>query len=164
MVLTSSLFLPQWQGWWDWNIDCSPLFHAKCYLDWYRCMAELARYIVAIYGIWYFSPHRAHAHLYRSASVAVWLTTPTVTSQLASPSVSLASQPCPSLTLLASPSQTLAVVVIVLLVHGQVTIIFVVSVCLSVCLCRVFLIRLRSGLDQTRTHVTCPRLVVSPRI
>jgi len=29
-----------------------------------------------------------------------------------------------------------------LLVHGQVTIIFVVSVCLSVCLCRVFLSRL----------------------
>jgi len=45
-----------------------------------------------------------------------------------------------------------------------VTIIFVVSVCLSVCLCRVFLSRLRSDLDQTRTHVTCPGLVVSPRI
>jgi len=45
---------------------------------------------------------------------------------------------------------------LVLLVHGQVTIIFVVSVCLSVCLCRVFLSRLRSDLDQTRTHVTCP--------
>ena len=30
----------------------------------------------------------------------------------------------------------------VILVHGQVTIIFVVSVCLSVCLCRVFLSRL----------------------
>ena len=44
------------------------------------------------------------------------------------------------------------------LVHGQVTIIFVVSVCLSVCLCRVFLSRLRSDLDQTRTHVTCPGL------
>jgi len=57
---------------------------------------------------------------------------------------------------------------IALLVHGQVTIIFVVSVCLSVCLCvclcRVFLSRLRSDLDQTRTHVTCPGLVVSPRI
>ena len=37
-------------------------------------------------------------------------------------------------------------------------------VCLSVCLCRVFLSRLRSDLDQTRTHVTCPGLVVSPRI
>jgi len=52
------------------------------------------------------------------------------------------------------------------LVHGQVTIIFVVSVCLSclfVCLCRLFLSRLRSDLDQ-RTHVTCPGLVVSPRI
>ena len=37
-------------------------------------------------------------------------------------------------------------------------------VCLFVCLCRVFLSRLRSDLDQTRTHVTCPGLVVSPRI
>ena len=61
--------------------------------------------------------------------------------------------------------------VIPVLVHDQVTIIFVVStlfvcllVCLSVCLCRVFLSRLRSDLDQTRTHVTCPGLVVSPRI
>ena len=51
-----------------------------------------------------------------------------------------------------------------LLVHGQVTIIFVVSVCLFVCLCRVFLSRLRSDLDQTRTYVTCLGLVVSPRI
>jgi len=51
-----------------------------------------------------------------------------------------------------------------LLVHGQVTIIFVVSVCLSVCLCRVFLSRLRSDLDQTSTRVTCPGLVMSPRI
>ena len=50
------------------------------------------------------------------------------------------------------------------LVHGQVTIIFVVSVCLSVCLCRVFLSRLRSDLDQTWTHVTRPGLVVSRRI
>jgi len=47
------------------------------------------------------------------------------------------------------------------LVHGQVTIIFVVSVCLSVCLCRVFLSRLWSDLDQTRTHVTRPGFVVS---
>jgi len=38
------------------------------------------------------------------------------------------------------------------------------SVCLSVCLCRVFLSRLRSDLDQTRTHVICLGLVVSPRI
>ena len=38
------------------------------------------------------------------------------------------------------------------------------SVCLSVCLCRVFLSRLRSDLDQTRIHVICPGLVVSPRI
>jgi len=54
------------------------------------------------------------------------------------------------------------------LVHGQVTIIFVVSVCLSVCLfvclCRAFFSRLQSDLDQTRTHVTCPGLVVFPRI
>ena len=50
------------------------------------------------------------------------------------------------------------------LVHGPVTIIFVESVCLSVCLCRVFLSRLRSDLDQTGTHVTCLDLVVSPRI
>ena len=51
------------------------------------------------------------------------------------------------------------------LVHVQVTIIFVVSLCLFVCLCRVFLSRPRSDLDQTRTqcHVTCPGLVVSPR-
>ena len=38
------------------------------------------------------------------------------------------------------------------------------SVCLFVCLRRVFLSRLRNDLDQTRTHVTCPGLVVSPRI
>ena len=50
------------------------------------------------------------------------------------------------------------------LVHGQVTIIFVVSVCLSVCLCRVFLSRLWSDFDQTRTHAICLGLVVSPRI
>jgi len=41
------------------------------------------------------------------------------------------------------------------LVHGQVTIIFVVSVGLSVCLCRVFLSRLWSDFDQTRTYVIC---------
>jgi len=51
-----------------------------------------------------------------------------------------------------------------LLVHGQVTIIFVVPVCLSVCLCRVFLSRLWSDFDQTRTYVICLGLVVSPRI
>ena len=52
------------------------------------------------------------------------------------------------------------------------TVIFVVSVCLFVCLsvclfvclCRVFFSRLRSDLDETRTHVRCPGLVVSPRI
>jgi len=49
------------------------------------------------------------------------------------------------------------------LVQGQVTIIFVVSVGLSVCLCRVFLSRLWSDFDQTRTHVTCLGLVVSLR-
>ena len=48
------------------------------------------------------------------------------------------------------------------LVHGQVTIIFVVSVCLSVCLCRVFLSRLWSDFDQTWTYVICLGLVVSP--
>jgi len=45
------------------------------------------------------------------------------------------------------------------LVHGQVTIIFVVSVglsvCQSVCLCRVFLSRLWSDFDQTGTYVIC---------
>ena len=56
------------------------------------------------------------------------------------------------------------------LVHGQVTIIFVVSVCLFVCLsvclfvCAEFFSRFRSDLDQTRTHVTCQGLVVSPTI
>jgi len=46
-----------------------------------------------------------------------------------------------------------------LLVHGQVTIIFVVSVCQLVCLfVQSFFSRLRSDLDQTRTHVTCPGL------
>jgi len=49
-----------------------------------------------------------------------------------------------------------------LLVHGQVTSIFVV--CLSVCLCRVFLSRLWSDFIQTRTYVICLCLVVSPRI
>jgi len=38
------------------------------------------------------------------------------------------------------------------------------SVCLFVWLCRVFLSRLGCDLDQTRTHVACPGLVVSPRI
>ena len=37
------------------------------------------------------------------------------------------------------------------------------SICLFV-LCRVFLSRLRSDLDQTRTHITCLGVVVSPRI
>jgi len=50
------------------------------------------------------------------------------------------------------------------LVHGQVTIIFVVSAGLSVCLCRVFLSRLWSDFDETWTYVTCLALVVSPRI
>jgi len=55
-----------------------------------------------------------------------------------------------------------------ILVHGQVTIIFVVSVglsvCLSVCLCRVFISRLWSDFDQTWTYVICLGLVVSRRI
>jgi len=38
------------------------------------------------------------------------------------------------------------------------------SVCLSVYLCRVFLSRLSSDFDQTRTYVICLGLVVSPRI
>ena len=38
------------------------------------------------------------------------------------------------------------------------------SVCLFVCLCRVFLSRLWSDCDQTRTYVICLGLVVSPRI
>jgi len=38
------------------------------------------------------------------------------------------------------------------------------SVCLFVCLCRVFLSRLWSDFDQTRTYVICLGLVVSPRI
>ena len=37
-------------------------------------------------------------------------------------------------------------------------------VCLFVCAEFFFLSRLRSDLDQTRTYVTCPGLVVSPRI
>ena len=37
-------------------------------------------------------------------------------------------------------------------------------VCLFVCLCRVFLSRLWSDFDQTRTYVICLGLVVSPRI
>jgi len=49
--------------------------------------------------------------------------------------------------------------------HGQVTIIFVVSVCLFVCLfVQSFLSRLSSDFDQTRTHVICLGIVVSPRI
>ena len=50
------------------------------------------------------------------------------------------------------------------LVHGQVIIIFVVFVCLSVCLfVQSFLSRLRSDLDQTRTYVICLGLVVLSR-
>ena len=64
------------------------------------------------------------------------------------------------------------VVKFTVLVHGQVTIIFVVSVglsvclsvCLFVCLCGVFLSRPRSDFDQTWTYVICLGLVVSPRI
>jgi len=47
----------------------------------------------------------------------------------------------------------------ILLVQGQVTIIFVVSagssVCLFVCLCRVFVSCLWSDFDQTRRYVIC---------
>ena len=52
----------------------------------------------------------------------------------------------------------------IFLVHGQVTIIFVMSVGYSVCLCRVFLSRLWSDFDQTRIYVICLGLVVSRRI
>jgi len=45
--------------------------------------------------------------------------------------------------------------IILMLLRGQVTIIFVVSVCLSVCLCRVFRSRLWSDFDQTWTYVIC---------
>jgi len=45
--------------------------------------------------------------------------------------------------------------VLPILVHGQVTIILVVSVGLFVCLCRVFLSRLWSDFDQTWTYVMC---------
>ena len=38
------------------------------------------------------------------------------------------------------------------------------SVCLFICLCRVFLSRLWSDFDQTWTYVICLGLVVSPRI
>ena len=38
------------------------------------------------------------------------------------------------------------------------------SVCLSVCLCRVFVSRLWSDFDQIRTHVICLGLAVSPRL
>jgi len=51
------------------------------------------------------------------------------------------------------------------LVHGQVTIIFVVSVCLFVCLfvCAAFFSSL-IDFDQTRSYVICLGLAVSPRI
>jgi len=56
----------------------------------------------------------------------------------------------------------------VLLVHGQVTIIFVVSVCLSVCLfvCLFVCAEFFSAVFDPIwiKHVTCPGLVVSPRI
>ena len=53
-----------------------------------------------------------------------------------------------------------------LLVHGQVTIIFVVSVCLSVCLfvCAEFFSAIFDPIWIKLGHVTCPGLVVSPRI
>jgi len=54
-----------------------------------------------------------------------------------------------------------------LLVHGQVTIIFVVSVCLFVCLfvCAEFFLAVFDPIWIKLGHnVTCPGLVVSPRI
>jgi len=47
---------------------------------------------------------------------------------------------------------------------GKWPLFFVASVCLSVCLCRVFLSRLWSDFDQTRTYAMCLGLVVSHRI
>jgi len=68
----------------------------------------------------------------------------------------------------ATDSERPLLLLLCLLVHGQVNIIFAVSVCLfvclCVCLCRVFLSRLWSDFDQTRIHVICLGLVVSPRI
>ena len=51
-----------------------------------------------------------------------------------------------------------------ILVHSQVS--WCLFVCLSICLfvCAVFLSRLWSDFDQTRTYVICLGLVVSPRI
>ena len=52
------------------------------------------------------------------------------------------------------------------MVHGQVTIIFVVSVCLSVCLfvCAEFFSAVFDPISIKLGHVICLGLVVSPRI
>ena len=52
------------------------------------------------------------------------------------------------------------------LVHGQATIIFVVSVCLSVCLfvCAEFFLAVFDPISIKLGHVICLGLVVSPRI
>jgi len=56
-----------------------------------------------------------HAHLYRSASAPGWLTTPTVIGQ----PVSITGQPAtPTTDTLASPSQTLVVLKIVLILFA----------------------------------------------
>ena len=53
-----------------------------------------------------------------------------------------------------------------MLVHGQVTIIFVVSVCLFVCLfvCAEFFSAVFDPIWIKLGHMLCPGLVVSPRI
>ena len=48
--------------------------------------------------------------------------------------------------------------------HYSHSVCWFVSVCLFISLCRVFLSRLWSDFDQTRTYVICLGLVVSPRI
>ena len=81
----------------------------------------------------------------------------------------LVSVPQIYLTLMTFASELINICFIYILVHGQVTIIFVVSVgCLSVCLfvCAVFFsaVSWSDYFDQTRTYVICLSLVVSPRI
>jgi len=85
------------------------------------------------------APRPAHAHLYRSASAAGWLTTPTVTrhrpaGQPSSLPVSPASQRRPPPTLRASPSQSLLIFTARRNAHIASTVLAtaIPSVCLSV--------------------------------
>jgi len=59
-----------------------------------------------------------------------------------------------------------ASMVLRVLVHGQVTIIFVVSLCLSVCLfvCAEFFSAVFDPISIKLGHIICLGLVVSPRI